>query len=92
MAYHVSSEKRARQTVKRTARNKHVRSTTRGYEKQVRDAIAEGKVKEAEKALPLFTEQMDKAVTKGVYHRRTASRYISRLSSQVAALKSRSAA
>jgi small subunit ribosomal protein S20 len=92
VAYHASSEKRARQTVKRTARNKHVRNTSRGYEKQIREALAEGKLAEAEQALPLFTKQIDKAVTKGVFHRKTASRYISRLSSQVAALKSRPAA
>ena len=92
MAHHASADKRNRQTLKRSARNKHVRTTTRGYEKQVREALENGQLTAAETALPLFVKQIDKAVAKGVYHRKTASRYISRLSSQVAALKSRASA
>ena len=89
MAHHASAEKRSRQTVKRTERNKHVKATTRGYAKDVREALSAGNSSDAEKALPLYIKEIDKAVSKGVYHRKTASRYISRLSAQAAALKGR---
>jgi small subunit ribosomal protein S20 len=89
LAHHASAEKRSRQTLKRTARNKHVKATTRGFAKDVREAISTGDLSSAEKALPLFVKEIDKAVSKGIYHRKTASRYISRLSAQAAALKGR---
>jgi small subunit ribosomal protein S20 len=87
VAYHVSAEKRSRQALKRTVRNRHVKATTRGFAKEVREALGAGNASEAQKALPLFIKEIDKAVSKGIYHRKTASRYISRLSAQVAALK-----
>ncbi len=87
MAHHASAEKRIRQTIKRTLRNKLIRTTARTYMKRVREAIEKGDVQEADKALLACTKQVDKAVSKGVYHRNTGSRYISRLSAQVAALK-----
>lgn len=87
MANHVSSEKRIRQTEKRTLRNKHIRTTVRGYLKKVRAAIAAGDKKQATTALAVAARKIDMAVSKGVYPRKTGSRYISRLSSQVAALK-----
>jgi small subunit ribosomal protein S20 len=89
VAYHASAEKRSRQTVKRTERNRHIRATTRGYAKVLREALRAGNVSDAQKVLPSFVQEMDKAVSKGIYHRKTASRHISRLSAQVAALKSR---
>ena len=86
MANHASAKKRVRQTIKRTARNKHLRSTVRGQVKQVREAIdAEDKAK-AEAALGRAISLIDRAVHKGVFHRKTGSRYISRLASRVAGL------
>ena len=87
MANHVSAQKRARQTIKITARNKHVRSTTRSLMKRVRAAVAEGKKDEAASVLKLAVRQIDKAVGKGLWHRNAGARYISRLTSQVSALK-----
>ncbi len=87
MANHASAKKRIRQTKKRTARNKHVRSTVRGFVKAVREAISEGDAAAAKAALPAALRRIDMAVSKGVFHRKTGSRYISRLASQVAALK-----
>ena len=87
MANHESSRKRIRQTAKRTLRNRHIRSTVRGFVKKVRVAIAAGDKKTAEEALKVATRRIDMAVTKGIYHRKTGSRYVSRLSTQVAALK-----
>lgn len=87
MANHASAKKRIRQTYKRTARNRHIRSTVRGSVKTVRDAIAASDASAAKPALARAIRLIDMAVTKGVYHRKTGSRYIGRLSSQVAALK-----
>ncbi|MBX3248703.1 MAG: 30S ribosomal protein S20 [Myxococcales bacterium] len=86
MANHESSKKRIRQTLKRTARNRHVRSTVRTHVKKVREAIATGDRTAAQTALASAVRRIDMAVSKGVYHRKTGSRYISRLSQQVAAL------
>lgn len=86
MANHASAKKRIRQTLKRTARNQHVRSTVRTYIKRVRVAIESGDAAEAKIALADATRRIDMAVSKGVFPRLRGSRYISRLSSQVAAL------
>ena len=87
MANHASSKKRIRQTAKRTLRNRHIRSTVRTYVKRVREAIATGEASAAKEALAPAVRRIDMAVSKGIYHRKTGSRYISRLSSQVAGLK-----
>jgi small subunit ribosomal protein S20 len=87
VANHVSAQKRARQTIKITARNKHVRTTTRSLMKRVRTAVAEGKKDEAASVLKLAIRQIDKAVGKGLWHRNAGARYISRLTSQVSGLK-----
>ncbi len=86
MANHESSKKRIRQTIKRTERNRHVRSTVRGSVKKVREAISTGDKAAAQSALAAAVRRIDMAVSKGVYHRKTGSRYISRLSTQVASL------
>jgi small subunit ribosomal protein S20 len=86
VANHVSAQKRARQTIKITLRNKHVRTTTRTLMKRVRAAVAEGDATRARSALTLAVRQIDKAVGKGVWHRNAGSRYISRLTAQVEAL------
>jgi small subunit ribosomal protein S20 len=86
VANHESSKKRIRQTAKITERNKHVRSTTRTSIKRVRAAVLAGDKKTAAAALTACVKQIDKAVAKGVYPRRTGSRYISRLAAHVNAL------
>lgn len=86
MANHESSKKRARQTIKRNERNRHLRATVRGSVKLVRDAIESGDSAKAKEALAAAVRRIDMAVSKGIYHRNTGSRYISRLSAQVAGL------
>ena len=86
MANHASSKKRIRQTAKRTIRNKKIRTTMRTYVKAVREAIEAGDKEAAEKALQQASRRIDMAVSKGIYHRKTGSRYISRLATQVAAM------
>ena len=87
MANHVSAAKRARQTIKITARNKHVRSTTRSLMKRVRTAVASGDKGGADSVLKLAIRQIDKAVGKGLWHKNAGARYISRLTSSVNGLK-----
>lgn len=86
MANHASAKKRIRQTIKRTARNKHQRTTVRSLVKNVRVALDAGDKAVAAEALAKAIRRIDMAVSRGLYHRKTGSRYISRLSSQVAAL------
>ena len=79
MANHPSAEKRNRQRVKRTDRNRSVKTAYRSLVKRVREAVASGKHKEAVIALKEAIPALDAAVTKGVLHRSSASRSISRL-------------
>jgi small subunit ribosomal protein S20 len=53
----------------------------------VREALKGGDKKAAQTALAEAIRKIDGAVSKGVYHRKTGSRYISRLSEQVGALE-----
>ena len=87
MANHASAKKRVRQTIKRTARNRHIRTTVRSSVKRVRAAIEAGDAGAAKKALVEAVGQIDGAVSKGIYHRKTGSRYISRLTHQVNSLQ-----
>ena len=87
MANHKSAEKRHRQSKIRNARNTHIRSTMRSYVKKVRTAIAEGDLETAETLLAKAIPYIDKAATKGVIHKATASRKISRLTKLLSATK-----
>ena len=80
MANHASAKKRIRQTEKRTARNRHVRTTVRTYIKRARQAIASGDQRAAAEAVREAESKIRKAVSKGVFHHKTGSRYVSRLS------------
>jgi small subunit ribosomal protein S20 len=86
VANHESSKKRVRQTKKRTARNRHQRTSVRHLVKSVRDAIDTKNTDAARDALKLAIRRIDMAVSKGIYHPKTGSRYISRLTAQVTAL------
>jgi len=87
LAHHKSAIKRNKQNVIRNARNTHIRSTMRTFVKQVRTAVATGDAQEAKTALERAVPFIDKAATKGVIHKATASRKISRLSKLVNALQ-----
>ncbi len=92
MANHASAEKRNRQTIKRTARNKSVRSEFRSLVKNVRELIAKGDAAGAKAALIPAISALDSAVTKGVLVRGTASRRVSRLAAAVHKLNAPAAA
>ena len=86
MANHASAKKRIRQTIKRTARNKTIRTYVRTLVKRVRTAIEAGDAAAAKEALPSAVRRIDMAVSKGIFHRKTGSRYISRLTQRVAGM------
>jgi len=79
LANHKSALKRNKQNAVRQARNTHIRSTMRTYVKQVREAVAGGDTEVAKTTLLRAISYIDKAATKGVIHKATASRKISRL-------------
>jgi small subunit ribosomal protein S20 len=79
MANHPSARKRNRQRVKREARNRHARSTVRTAVKQARAALAEGNSEAAAELTRTAKVALARASSKGVMHRKTASRSIGRL-------------
>jgi small subunit ribosomal protein S20 len=86
VANHPSAEKRNRQRIKRTDRNRAAKSAVRTLVKRVRTAIAAKDKAAATTALKTAVKALDKAATKGVVHDKAASRTVSRLSAQVHAL------
>ncbi len=89
MANHKSAAKRARQSVKRNARNTTAISSVRTSERKLRTLIAAGDKKGAEEALRAYMSKTHKAATKGVMHAKTAARKLSRLSSQTSKVASK---
>jgi small subunit ribosomal protein S20 len=91
LATHLSAIKRARQNEKRRLRNLHIKTNVKSSIKKVRMAIegkdAEGAQKALLKAIPLI----QKARSKGVFHKKTSSRKVSRLTREVNALKAKAA-
>jgi small subunit ribosomal protein S20 len=87
MANHFSALKRARQTEKRTARNRANRSRLRSTLREFRETLAKGDKQTAEQNFRQTVSALDKAIQKGVIHENTASRYKSRLNARLKALK-----
>ncbi len=83
MANHKSAEKRARQTVKRTAVNRKRRSKMRNAVKQVELAITSGDAGAAKTALKAAQPALARAAGLGIVPKNTASRKLSRLSARV---------
>ena len=83
MANHPSAEKRNRQRIKRTTKNRAVKSSVRTIVKRVRVALSASEKAAAQTALKVAIVALDKAASKGVIPKKTASRKISRLSAQV---------
>jgi small subunit ribosomal protein S20 len=86
MANHKSAEKRIRQIEKRTATNRSRLSRVRTFVKKVEAAIASGDKASAETALRLAQPELHRAITKGVMHKNTVSRKLSRLATRINAL------
>jgi small subunit ribosomal protein S20 len=86
MANTSQSQKRARQAAARYDVNKARRSRIRTYLRKVEEAIASGDHTAAAEALRVAQPELARGVTKGVLHKNTVSRKISRLASRVKGL------
>jgi small subunit ribosomal protein S20 len=86
MANHKSAEKRNRQNPKRRARNRWHRGQLRAALKDFRDAVETGSSDAADK-LATATRSVAKKASRGVLHKKTASRLISRMTKALAKAK-----
>ncbi|WP_375593761.1 30S ribosomal protein S20 [Algihabitans albus] len=86
MANHKSAEKRIRRNERRREINKARVSRIRTFLKRVELAIASGDQANARDALKAAQPEIHRGVTRGVMHKNTASRTLSRLSKRVKAL------
>jgi small subunit ribosomal protein S20 len=83
MPHHRSAEKRLRQTEKRTVINRSRLSRVRTFVKKVETAIASGDKEAAQSAFRLAQPEMHRATTKGVLHKNTVARKLSRLAARI---------
>jgi len=88
MANTKSAKKAARQTIRRTAANKTRRSHMRSSVRKVEEAIAAGNKEAAQAALKEAEPIMARTAQKGILHRRSASRKVSRLAKRIGAMGS----
>ena len=79
MANTKSAQKRNRQALKRRARNQAVRTQVKSAVKRAREALAAKDPAKAQDALRAAARTLDKAASKGVLHKKNASRRIARL-------------
>ena len=86
MANTRSAKKAVRQTVRRTAVNKTRRSRVRSFVRKVEEAISAGDKSAAAQALKEAQPEIMRGAQKGIMHKNTASRKISRLSSRIKAI------
>jgi small subunit ribosomal protein S20 len=86
MANHFSALKRARQTEKRTVRNRANTSRMRTMLRDLSESLAKGDKQAADQVFRHTVSALDKAVQKGVLHENTASRYKSRLNARLNAI------
>ncbi len=86
MANSRSARKRVRKTITETARNRMVRTRVKSHRKKVTSAIEAGDAGAAKEALQEFTSVVDKAASKHVVHKNSASRQKSELGKRVRAL------
>ena len=83
MANSPQAKKRARQIERRTAVNKNRKSRIRTFLRKVEEAIESGDKAAAVTALRAAQPELMRGVTKGLFHKNTASRKVSRLASRV---------
>lgn len=79
MANHKSAEKRARQTIKRTERNRYYRTRLKNITKAVREAAETGDKTKASEALKIANKSIHSMVSRGFLKKQTAARRVSRL-------------
>ena len=83
MANHASAKKRVRQTKRRTAVNRARRSSIRTELRAVEEAIASGNKELAQSAFKSAEPILMVSVNKGVFHKNTATRKLSRLAKRI---------
>jgi len=87
MANHKSAWKRIRQNKKRYVHNRVYRNRTRTLVKQAQSAIASEELEAAREATRQAVKDLDMAATKGIIHKKNASRRKSRLMKKLAQLE-----
>jgi small subunit ribosomal protein S20 len=83
MANHPSAEKRIRRNARRTETNHARISRIRTFVKRVEKAIDTGDKNAAQEAFKAAQPEMQRGVVKGVLHRNTVARKLSRLSARI---------
>lgn len=83
MANHASAKKRIRRNERRAEINIVRRSRMRTFVKKVEEAIAEGNSSVAKEALRAAQPEIQKCISKGILHKNTAARKLSRLSARI---------
>ena len=83
MANIKSAKKRIRVSAKRQIRNKHIKSSTKTAVKKVSVAVDKGNSADAKTLLVQAISAIDRAASKGVYHKNTAARKKSQLAKMV---------
>ncbi|MCK5749670.1 MAG: 30S ribosomal protein S20 [Oricola sp.] len=86
MANTASAKKMVRKIARRTAVNKSRRSRVRTFLRKVEEAISSGNKSAAEAAFKAAQPELQRAANKGVFHPKTVSRKLSRLSARIKTL------
>ena len=86
MANTSSAKKMVRKIARRTAVNKNRRTRVRTYLRRVEEAISAGDESKAREALKVAQPELHRAVSRGIFHKNTAARKLSRLSGRIKAL------
>ena len=86
MANHISAKRRIRRNDYRASLNTARRSRLRTFLKKVETAITSGDSKEAQEALKNVAPQLQRSAGKGLVHKNTVARKISRLNARIKAL------
>ncbi|OYQ73452.1 30S ribosomal protein S20 [Wohlfahrtiimonas sp. G9077] len=86
MANSAQARKRVRQAEKSRLANASYRSMTRTYVKKVLKAIQENNVTAAQDALKKAQGVLDRASNKGLFHKKTTARLVSRLNARIKAI------
>ena len=82
-----SAKKRLRQTIRKTTENKNRKTRIKTFVKKVEQAVAQGDQDAANGVLRTAQSEIMRGVSKGVLHKNSASRKISRLNSKIKGLK-----
>ncbi len=86
MANHASAAKRARQTIKRTERNRFYKTRIKNMTRTLHEAVEAGDSEKAAEAFKVINKKFHAYVTKGIFKKNTAARKVSRLSKLVSGM------